>query len=59
MSCCVCSETSDVPGSSMPWLRPSTAIGPTTSLIPQRVTMPRAMFVSCWMSDSAPVVVSP
>ena len=37
--------------------RPSaTAIGPMTSLIPQRPTMPRAIWVSCWMSDSAPVV---
>ena len=37
--------------------RPSaTAIGPMTSLIPQRPTMPRAIWVICWMSDSAPVV---
>ena len=27
--------------------------------MPQRLTMPRAIRVTCWMSDSAPVVVSP
>ena len=36
-----------------------TATAPIASLIPQRPTMLRAMRVSCWMSDSAPVVVSP
>ena len=49
-------EVSDAPGSS--GLRPSrgsTAIGPTASLMPQRPTMLRAISVSCWMSDSAPV----
>ena len=40
-------------------LRGSTAIGPIASLIPQRPTMPRAIWVSCWMSDSAPVVIVP
>ena len=39
--------------------RGSTAIGPTASLMPQRPTMLRAISVSCWMSDSAPVVISP
>ena len=33
--------------------------GPTASLIPQRVTIERAIIVSCWMSLSAPVVTSP
>ena len=36
-----------------------TAIGPIASLIPQRPTIPRAIDVSCWMSDSAPVVIVP
>ena len=35
----------------------STAIGPSFSLIPQRPTIWRAIWVSCWMSDSAPVVI--
>ena len=30
-----------------------------SSLMPQRPTMPRAIPVTCWMSDSAPVVSSP
>ena len=55
----VASEVDDWPGSSMPSERPSaTAMGPMTSLIPQRPTMPRAIWVICWMSDSAPVVSS-
>ena len=33
-----------------------TAIGPIAWLIPQRPTIWRAIRVSCWMSDSAPVV---
>ena len=37
----------------------STAIGPMLRLMPQRPTMPRAIPVSCWMSDSAPVVIVP
>ena len=36
--------------------RGSTATGPIARLIPQRPTMWRAIAVSCWMSDSAPVV---
>ena len=35
-----------------------TAIGPIARLMPQRPTMWRAIRVSCWMSDSAPVVMS-
>jgi len=34
-------------------------IGPSLSLIPQRPTIWRAIWVSCWMSDSAPVVIVP
>ena len=48
------------PGAAGP--RPSdgrTASGPISSLIPQRPTIWRAISVSCWMSDSAPVVGSP
>ena len=36
-----------------------TATGPIASLMPQRPTIRRAISVSCWMSDSAPVVISP
>jgi hypothetical protein len=36
-----------------------TAIGPIAALMPQRPTIWRASWVSCWMSDSAPVVISP
>ena len=36
-----------------------TAIGPNARLMPQRPTIRRAIAVSCWMSDSAPVVRSP
>ena len=36
-----------------------TAIGPIVGLIPQRPTICRAIPVSCWMSDSAPVLISP
>ena len=39
--------------------RGATATKPTSSLIPQRSTIPRAMAVACWISDSAPVVASP
>ena len=56
----VASETGSAPGSSVLW--PScgaTVRKPTFSLIPQRCTIPRAMRVTCWMSDSAPVVDSP
>jgi hypothetical protein len=56
----VCAETSETPGSSgpLPSLG-STDTGPTLSLIPHRPTIERAIWVSCWMSDSAPVVISP
>jgi hypothetical protein len=33
--------------------------GAEFSLIPQRATIERAIWVSCWRSDSAPVVTSP
>ena len=54
----------ELPG---PWLTaniqkmwiPDAFIGPMASLMPQRVTIPRAIPVSCWMSDSAPVVMFP
>src|SRR6266566_2091797 len=36
--------------------RSPTAIGPTTALIPNCVTIRRAMLVACWMSCAAPVV---
>jgi hypothetical protein len=36
-----------------------TVIGPIASLMPQRPTIWRAICVSCWKSDSAPVVRSP
>ena len=53
-------ETGSAPGSSMFWpSRGATATNPTSSLIPQRSTIPRAIAVACWMSDSAPVVMSP
>ncbi len=54
------SDVSLTPGSSGP--APSagwTATKPTSSLIPHRPTMPRAIPVACWMSDSAPVVIVP
>ena len=38
---------------------PVTVRKPTFSLMPQRCTIPRAIWVTCWMSDSAPVVMSP
>ena len=40
-------------------LRGATTTKPTCSLIPQRSTIPRAIRVTCWISDSAPVVASP
>ena len=56
----VVSEASAEPGSSGPCpSRGSTATGPIASLMPQRPTIMRAMLVSCWMSDSAPVVMWP
>ena len=59
-SCWVAVEVGCAPGSSGLVLRPSaTATGPIASLMPQRPTMPRAIWVSCWMSDSAPVVMLP
>ena len=59
-SCWVASEVSATPGSSGPMPScGSTAIGPIARLMPQRPTMWRAIRVSCWMSDSAPVVRSP
>ena len=39
--------------------RGTTATGPIAGLMPQRPTIWRAISVSCWMSDSAPVLVSP
>src|SRR5947208_13710868 len=36
--------------------RSPTAIGPTTSLMPNCLTIRRAIFVACWMSEYAPVV---
>ena len=39
--------------------RAITASGPIASLMPQRPTIWRAISVSCWMSDSAPVLMSP
>ena len=53
-------DESSAPGSNM--LCPfcgATVRKPTFSLIPQRSTIPRARRVTCWMSDSAPVVASP
>ena len=48
------------PGSRKPSCGPSAiASGPSSSLMPQRATIPRAIIVRFWMSDSAPVVVSP
>ena len=38
---------------------PSKAIGPMTSLMPQRATMLCAISVSWTMSDSAPLVIVP
>ena len=56
--CCVAGETGEPPGSIWPSSRPSpSASGPIASLMPQRPTIPRAILVSCWMSDSAPVVI--
>jgi hypothetical protein len=44
-SSCVRGEAPSEPGRSIPSWRPSpTAIGPITSLIPQRPTMPRAIW---------------
>ena len=53
-------EVSLAPGSNGPWpSEGSTAIGPIASLMPQRPTIWRAIAVSCWMSDSAPLVIVP
>ena len=59
-SLCVSGEASLAPGRNGP--DPSageTAIGPIAWLIPQRPTICRASPVSCSMSDSAPVLISP
>ena len=49
-------ETSAAPGRNGPApSRGSTATGPIAELMPQRPTIWRAISVSCWMSDSAPV----
>ena len=54
------SETSLTPGRSGPWPSlGSTETGPILSLMPHRPTIWRAIWVSCWMSDSAPVVIRP
>ena len=53
-------ETSAAPGRKGPApSRGITATGPIAGLMPQRPTIWRAISVSCWMSDSAPVLVSP
>ena len=58
---CVAAERRSTPGQQDAVLRARrlTATGPIASLMPQRPTMPRAIWVRFWMSDSAPVVVSP
>ena len=51
----------DLGGTGQDGPRPSvgmTVSGPTALLMPQRPTIWRAISVSCWMSDSAPVVTS-
>ena len=56
----VAGEAGVEPGSRNPSCGPSAiASGPSSSLMPQRATIPRAILVRFWMSDSAPVVVSP
>jgi hypothetical protein len=59
-SCCMAGDTGAPPGGGAPsWAASATASGPMASLIPHRPTMPRTICVRFWMSDSAPVVISP
>ena len=50
-SSCVASEIGSAPGNSGWPSCGATVMNPTFSLIPQRSTMPRAIWVTCLMSD--------